>query len=619
MADALRNYPRELEKLRRIDNPELHRFVNWAVELLSPESVFVATDSEEDEEYIRRRALESGEERRLSTPGHTVHFDGYYDQARDKERTAILVDEGEDLGPYIRTKERGEALKEIENLMRGASKDKELYICFFVLGPPGSVFTIPAIQITDSSYVAHSEFILYRKGYEEFVRQGRRARFMKFLHTAGELDERMTSKNVDKRRIYIDLKDECVYSVNTQYGGNTIGLKKLAFRLTIKRAVEEGWLSEHMALFRVGKEDGVYLTGAFPSMCGKTSTAMNPFESVVGDDLSFIRNVNGVARAVNVEKGIFGIIQGVNQEDDPLIWEVLHQPVEIIFSNVLVKDGVPYWNGMGVDIPNEGENHSGKWWRGKRDREGKEIPPSHKNARFTVDLIHFRNLDRRGLESREGVEVGGFVFGGRDRDTWPPVREALSWEHGVITLGASLESETTAATLGREGVRQFNPMAILDFLSVPLGPYLENYLRFGRGLRRAPRIFAVNYFLRDSEGRWLNHKLDKVVWLRWMAARVRGEVEAIKTPIGYLPLHQDLKEIFMEFLGKKYSREEYCVQFTIRVPELLQKIERIENIYRSLENIPGELFRELEEERRRLEEARERWGDYIMPFNFQDM
>ena len=616
MRAILRDHPGELEKLRRIDNPDLHRFVSWAVELLSPERVFVATDSEEDVEYIRKRALESGEEKPLATPGHTVHFDGYYDQARDKERTAILVDEGEDLGPYIRTKERREAVEEIVELMRGASRGKELYICFFVLGPPRSVFTIPALQITDSSYVAHSDFILYRRGYEEFVRQGPRARFMKFLHSAGELDERKTSRNIDKRRIYIDLKEECVYSVNTQYGGNTIGLKKLAFRLTIKRAVDEGWLSEHMALFRVGKMDGVYLTGAYPSMCGKTSTAMNPFESVVGDDLSFIRNVDGVARAVNVEKGVFGIIQGVNQDDDPLIWEVLHDPVEIIFSNVLISGGRPYWSGMGTEIPDEGENHSGKWWRGKKDEAGVEIPPSHKNARFTVDLIHFRNLDRQGLESREGVEVGGFVFGGRDKDTWPPVRESLSWEHGVITMGASLESETTAATLGKEGVRQFNPMAILDFLSVPLGEYLRNYLRFRRELKRPPKIFAVNYFLKDSEGRWLNHKLDKVVWLRWMAARVKDLVDAVKTPIGYLPLHKDLREIFMEFLGKKYSREDYCVQFTIRVPELLQKIERIERIYSSLPNIPGELFRELEEERGRLEKARERWGDYISPFNF---
>lgn len=616
MLPLLEDFPGEAEKLKRIDNPALHRFVNWAVELLSPERVFVATDSEEDVEYIRRRALETGEEKPLATPGHTVHFDGFYDQARDRERTAILVEEGEDLGPYIRTKERGEALREIVKLMRGASRGKELYICFFVLGPPGSVFTIPAVQITDSSYVAHSEFILYWRGYREFVRLGRSARFMKFLHSAGELDERMTSRNVEKRRIYIDLKDECVYSVNTQYGGNTIGLKKLAFRLTIKRAVEEGWLSEHMALFKVGRRGGVYLTGAFPSMCGKTSTAMNPFERVVGDDLAFIKNVDGVARAVNVEKGVFGIIQGVNQEDDPLIWEVLHEPVEIIFSNVLVKDGVPYWNGMGVDIPDSGENHSGQWWRGKKDEKGEEIPPSHKNARFTVELIHFRNLDRRGLESREGVEVGGLIFGGRDKDTWPPVREALSWEHGVITIGASLESETTAATLGKEGVRQFNPMAILDFLSVPLGPYLDNYLRFGRELKRVPKIFAVNYFLRDSEGRWLNHKLDKVVWLRWMAGRVKGRFGAIRTPIGLIPHHSDLKKLFMEFLGKKYSREDYCIQFTIRVPELLQKIDRIEKIYSSLKDIPGELFEELEKERRRLEESRDRWGDYIMPFNF---
>ncbi len=500
--------------------------------------------------------------------------------------------------------------------MKGIMKGKELFVCFFVLGPKNSIFTIPAVQLTDSAYVAHSEFILYRKGYEEFKRLGRSAHFFRFVHSAGELDERKTSKNIDKRRIYIDLEDETVYSVNTQYGGNTIGLKKLAFRLTIKRAVEEGWLSEHMFLMRVNGPHGrkTYFTGAYPSMCGKTSTAMIPWENIVGDDLTFILPVNGVARGANVEKGVFGIIQGVNPEDDPIIWQVLHSPVEIIFSNVLVKGGKPYWNDMGVEIPDEGENHSGKWWRGKKDAEGNEIPPSHKNARFTVSLEHFPNVDMEALESPCGVEVGGMIFGGRDADTWPPVREAFSWEHGVITMGASLESETTAATLGKEGVRVFNPMAILDFMSVHLGgDYLRNYLEFGRKLKKAPKIFAVNYFLREN-GVWLNHKLDKAVWLKWMELRVHGDVDAIKTPIGYIPKYKDLAKLFKDVLNKEYTKEDYERQFKIRVPELLAKIDRIEGgIYEKLDNVPEELFQVLEEERKRLLEAREKYGDYISP------
>ncbi|WP_297552672.1 phosphoenolpyruvate carboxykinase (GTP) [Thermococcus sp.] len=606
----------QFEKVKAIDNPELHAFLAEWIEWLEPGKVFVCTDSEEDEQYVRWKALYYGEEKMLETPNHTVHYDNYYDQARDKANTKLLVPGGKEI-PFLNTKDREEGLKEIRELMRGVMKGKELFICFFVLGPKNSIFTIPAVQLTDSAYVAHSEFILYRKGYEEFKRLGRNAKFFRFIHSAGELDERKTSKNLDKRRIYIDLVDDTVYSVNTQYGGNTIGLKKLAFRLTIQKAVKEDWLSEHMFLMRVNGPNGrkTYFTGAYPSMCGKTSTAMIPWENIVGDDLTFILPVNGVARGANVEKGVFGIIQGVNPEDDPIIWKVLHSPVEIIFSNVLVKDGKPYWNEMGIEIPDEGENHSGKWWKGKKDKEGNEIPPSHKNARFTVSLEHFPNVDLEALENPCGVEVGGMIFGGRDKDTWPPVREAFDWKHGVITMGASLESETTAATLGKEGVRAFNPMAILDFMSVPLGEYIENYLRFGEKLRKTPKIFAVNYFLRDENGKWLNHKLDKAVWLKWMELRVHGDVDAIETPIGYIPKYEDLARLFKEVLNKEYSREDYEKQFTIRVPELLAKIERIEKIYREkVREVPEELFRVLEEERKRLLEAREEYGDYISPF-----
>ena len=608
----------QFEKIKAIDNPELHSFLAEWIEWLEPSKVFVCTDSEEDELYVRWKALYYGEEKMLETPNHTVHYDNYYDQARDKANTKLLVSGGKEI-PFLNTMDREEGLREIRELMKGVMKGKELFVCFFVLGPKNSIFTIPAVQITDSAYVAHSEFILYRKGYEEFKRLGRNAKFFRFVHSAGELDERKTSKNLEKRRIYIDLEDETVYSVNTQYGGNTIGLKKLAFRLTIQKAVREGWLSEHMFLMRVNGPNGrkTYFTGAYPSMCGKTSTAMIPWENIVGDDLTFILPVNGIARGANVEKGVFGIIQGVNPEDDPIIWQVLHSPVEIIFSNVLVRDGKPYWNDMGIEIPEEGENHSGKWWKGKKDREGNEIPPSHKNARFTVSLEHFPNVDLEALNNPCGVEVGGMIFGGRDADTWPPVREAFSWEHGVITMGASLESETTAATLGKEGVRAFNPMAILDFMSVPLGDYIRNYLEFGKKLRKTPKIFAVNYFLREN-GKWLNHKLDKAVWLKWMELRVHGDVDAIETPIGYIPKYGDLKMLFREVLNKDYSREDYEKQFTIRVPELLEKIERIEKIYREkVKDVPEELFKVLEEERKRLLEAREKYGDYISPFTLE--
>ncbi len=606
----------QFKKIEKIKNEDLHNFLEKYIEICNPSKVFVVTDSEDDELYVRNRAVMYGEERMLSMPGHTIHFDNYYDQARDKEHTYVLTPTCEKL-PYIKTKKRENGLKEIHDLLIDIMNGKEMFILFFSLGPKNSEFMVPSVQITDSAYVAHSDLILYRKAYDIFV-DNPEVDFLKFVHSEGELDERKVSKNLDKRRIMIDLEGNTAYAVNTQYAGNTIGLKKPAFRLTINKALEEGWLSEHMFLMGVnGPNNRVsYFTGAFPSMCGKTSTCMVVGERLVGDDLSFIKDIDGEARAVNVENGVFGIIQGVNKEDDPYIWEVLHSPKELIFSNILVHEGKEYWNGMGEEIPCEGENHSGKWWCGKKDKDGNEIPPSHKNGRFTARLKYFPNLDAEALDAKKGVKLSGIIYGGRDSDTWPPVCEAFNWQHGVVMKGASIESETTAATLGKEGVRKYNIMSILDFLSVHIGNYLKNYLKFGKKIKNPPKIFAVNYFLRGKNGEFLNAKLDKKIWLKWMDMRVHGEADAIETPIGYLPKYEDLKKLFKEVFDREYTKEEYEKQFTIRIPELLAKIERIRKIYEEIAFVPNEVFKELNAEEKRLKDAKKKHGDYISPFKF---
>jgi phosphoenolpyruvate carboxykinase (GTP) len=290
------------QKLMRIDNPELHQFIAKYVELCNPDEVFVCTDSSDDIDYIRQSAIRNKEESKLAIRGHTVHFDSYYDQGRDREHTNILVPKSLDLGSAISTRDRDEGLKEIHEILKDVMKGKELYIRFFCLGPTKSEFSIPCLQLTDSSYVAHSEDLLYRLGYEEFIRQGASARFFRFVHSQGELDERNVSKNIDKRRIYIDLEGEVVYSTNTQYGGNTIGLKKLAMRLAINRGAKEGWLTEHMLIMGIhGPGNRVtYFTGAFPSLCGKTSTAMLENETIVGDDIAYLRKKSGEVRVVNM-------------------------------------------------------------------------------------------------------------------------------------------------------------------------------------------------------------------------------------------------------------------------------------------------------------------------------
>ena len=607
---------KDYNKLIRIDNPKLHEFIAKYIELCNPDKVYLSSGSPSDIKYIREAAIKNGEESKLAMKGHTIHFDNYYDQARDKEHTCILIPKGVSLNSSIRTKDRDDGLNDINEILKDIMKGKELFVCFYCLGPANSKFSISCVQLTDSSFVAHNENILYDQGYDEFIRLGNSNHFFKFVHSQGELDERKTSKNLDKRRIFIDLNDDIVFSVNTQYGGNSIGLKKLAMRLAIKKGSKEGWLNEHMLLMGVhGPKDRVaYFTGAFPSLCGKTSTAILEDETIVGDDIIFMREINGEARAVNVERGIFGIIEGIDSKEEPLLWKELNVPNDVIFSNVLVtKDKGVHWVEKDGEVPKEGYNHSGKWFIGKKDADGNEIPCSHPNARFTFSLRILDNVDPK-LDDPHGVLVSAIVFGGRDSDTWPPVEESFDWVHGVITKGASLESETTAATLGQQGVRQFNPMSNIDFLSIPIGKYIENYLDFGKRLKKKPVIFSVNYFLRDKDGKYLNGKADKRVWYKWMELRVNGEVDTIETPTGRIPKYEDLKKLFKEILDKEYSKEDYNEQFMIKIPENLAKIKRIETIYKEkVSDTPKILFEILEKQRQKLMLAKKKHEDYILP------
>ncbi len=445
-----------------------------------------------------------------------------------------------------------------------------------------------------------------------------RSEIFKTLHSAGELDERMVSKNFDKKRIYIDYITNTVYSVNTQYAGNSVGFKKLALRLAIRKAHREGWLAEHFMLMAVHGPNGrkTYFAGAFPSACGKTSTAMLPGETILADDLAYVRIINGECRAVNVECGIFGIIQDINPNDDPLIYEVLTFPGEIIFSNILVKDGKPWWLGMGQELPKEGINFSGYWYEGKTDEKGEKIPPAHKNARYTVSLKALKNCDSE-LENPNGVVLSGIMFGGRDYRGYVPVQQGYDRAHGVVAYGAALETETTFAIVEQEGKYEINIMSIQDFVSIPLNEYVKNYLEFGKKLIKPPLVFGVNYFLRDLKtGEYLNSRRDKHVWVKWMELRVHKDVKARKTPTGLIPLYEDLFPIFKSLLNKDYQKEDYIKQFTIRVPENLAKIERVKEFWKN-QNGPQEVFDILEEQEKRLIEAREKFGDYISPENFE--
>lgn len=593
-----RIHPEVFRELTGLRNGKLLSFLEEAVSLCQPDSVRVVR-SEEDFKYVRERSIELGEEIPLKTRGHTIHFDPPKDQARAREDTFIL---GGPI-PFVNTRPKEQGLREVISLLRGSMRGREMLVGLYSLGPRGSPKRFLAVQVTDSPYVIHSENILYRVAFQDFKGD---SQFLGFVHSKGTLDP-------SRRRIAIDLEDERVYSVNTTYAGNSVGLKKLALRLTINRAVREGWLSEHMAIIGLkGRRGRHYVTASFPSASGKTSTSM--MGSLVSDDLAFIVNQGGEPRAWNPEAGVFGIIHGVNETDDQVIWEVLHREGEVIFSNVLMKeDGNVYWQGSGEEVPLRGKNFSGEWWKGKLDEEGNPIPPSHPNARFTVKLTSFRNADP-SFDDPAGVPVEGVIFGVRDFSTAVPISEAFSWEHGVL-IGASMESARTSAVMGKADEMEFNPMAIIDFMSVDLGKYLENYLTFGRNLRKVPKVFGANYFLKDKEGKFLNRKEDKRVWLNWIVDRIEGNIGALRTPIGLIPEYEDIRDGFSSVLGRDYTREQYVSQFTVRLTRYREKYERIRGVYSRVQETPHSLLFLMDSILRDLDKYIEEFGEQVSPLD----
>jgi phosphoenolpyruvate carboxykinase (GTP) len=602
------------QRLVAIGNPKLEAFVADAIQLCAPNTVVVLDDSAESLAYCRQQVVETGEETPLSLEGHTYHFDGMKDQGRDREATRYLVPKGQTLSEELNQMEREDGLSEVRGLLKGTMQDRAMIVRFLTLGPNNSEFNIPCVECTDSWYVSHSLNLLYRQGYEQLKREGESGEFFAILHSSGKVNDHMVSTETDKKRIYIDHTTDTVYSVNTQYAGNTVGLKKLALRLSIQKADREGWLAEHMFLMGVkGPGDRkTYLAGAFPSACGKTSTAMLPGETILGDDIAYFRAINGECHAVNAEAGIFGIIQNVKAKDDPVIHAALNKPGEVIFSNILVKDKRPYWLGMDQQLPEDGINFSGQWFAGKKDDDGKEVPAAHKNARYAIALNALANCDSE-LETPNGVALSGIVYGGRDAKSYVPVQESFDWQHGIVAYGASLETETTFAIIGKEGMPEINLMSIQDFVAIPLGKYVNNNLEFAKKLTTVPKVFGVNYFLRDKEGQFVNGMRDKHVWVKWMELRMHGDAAAAKAPTGLIPLFDDIRKLFKQVLDKDYTQADYDAQFTIRVPENLAKIDRVEAFHRRIPDAPKAVFDVLAAQRQRLEAARTELGDYIAP------
>jgi phosphoenolpyruvate carboxykinase (GTP) len=429
-------------------------------------------------------------------------------------------------------------------------------------------------------------------------------------------------EDLPNARVFMDRSWLTTFSMFCTYAGNTLLMKKGNHRFAVDMATyyqREDKISEHMFITGLTGPGGrkTYFAGAAPSGCGKTTTAMVGTD-FIGDDLAQLWIADdGTLRSINPEQGIFGIVRDVKWEDDPHLMKALREEgAEVIWSNVLIdENGVPHWDGNGEEHPKKGVNFQGEWWEGKTDQNGEPIPISNKNARCTLYCTSIGNYNEAAAEDPRGVEVKVITYSGRDSDTMPPVWVGKNPDQGVI-IGASILSAATATEVGVSGVRR-QPWANEPFIPGPLADYMDAQFVFFNSdkLKNKPVMAGLNYFLthgaRGGEGTsLLGEKRDVKVWLGWLELWANGDVDAIETPIGFIPRYEDLKDLFAG-IDKEYPKELYDKQFAFYVDNILGRIDLQEEAYRKEKNVPAKLFEVYEAQRAGLEALKAKYGSIV--------
>jgi phosphoenolpyruvate carboxykinase (GTP) len=611
-------------KLSQINNPEILKKMANAVVLCEPDAVFIASGSEEDRQFVRNLSLEKGEEAELPMDGHTIHYDLKEEQGRIIDRTFYIHNEGEEVNSLALKKDRVEALEDIRDKMTGIMKGKIMMVGFYMRGPVGAAAANPAVEISSSTYVLHSADILYRNVFaaidEEVQKLGH---FYTNIHSEGM----NRSEDLPNARVFMDRSHLTTYSFNCTYAGNTLLMKKGNHRFSVDRSVyekREEQLAEHMFITGIKGPGGriTWMIGAAPSGCGKTTSAMAG-DHFVGDDLAQLWIAgDGTVRSINPEAGIFGIVEDVNWDGDPMLMECLRNPgTEVIWSNVLIdENGVPQWVGNNEEPePTKGVNFQGPWEKGMVDENGKPIPMSHPNSRCTLKNAALGNYSDWN-ENPAGVETRIVTYSGRDSDTMPPVWVAKDSDRGVV-IGACIVSAATATEVGASGVRR-QPWANAPFIPGSLGDYMDAQFQFFGSKKisddKRPILSGLNYFLTEearggSSKKLLGEKRDVKAWMAWLERRAHGEVDAIDTPIGYLPKYEDLKTLFKSRIDKDYPEALYERQFSLYLDNIIARVDLQIEAYGKEANIPPKLFEILKEQHQELTALKEKFGPIVTP------
>jgi phosphoenolpyruvate carboxykinase (GTP) len=514
---------------------------HWVLQVAAqtrPDQIHWCDGSDAEYRDLVRQMLAAGDLLKLNPerfPGSHLHRSNPSDVARVEHLTFVCTEKREDAGQNNHWMEPAEARRKMDALFAGCMRGRTMYVVPYCMGPIDSPYSRCGVEITDSAYVAANMKLMTRMGAAALARISKDGKFVKGLHSIGQLDP--------ERRFIMHFPESLeIQSFGSGYGGNALlGKKCHALRIASWQARDEGWLAEHMLIVGVENPQGEvhYLACAFPSACGKTNLAMLiPPASMpgwkiwtVGDDIAWLHpGPDGRLWAINPEAGYFGVVPGTNEKTNRHAYEMIRR--DTIFTNVaLTRNNEPWWEGL-----DEGQPVFD--WQG-RPYDPAKGPAAHPNSRFTVSAKQNPSYSPQA-DAPAGVPITAIVFGGRRRTLAPLVYQARDWSHGVL-VGAGMASETTAAAAGAVGVVRRDPMAMKPFAGYNFGEYWSHWLSMVQRVKKLPGIFHVNWFRRDADGRFLWPGFgENLRVLRWIIDRCQGKAGAVKTPIGYLPSATDI-------------------------------------------------------------------------------